>query len=310
MKSVTPIVIIIAAISASCVIDENRQGQFVSATELATKAAEYHYTGKYCTDCHDQIPQESGDKFLKFNGDFNILCKCHQPENYVHPVNIEPPQEKKIKIPAEFPLQKGKITCLTCHDIYWQCQKRRADQNSLRGRPFPKKSDFCYKCHNKAAYMKLDVHDQLDSKGKIIIEKCLFCHPDKPDESRERYKDVKFVGDLAMLCQRCHVIRGNHSGNFNHLVKPSAETLARMQAIEKEFGIILPLDENGQLTCSTCHNPHDKGVIRGESPAARGAGSKYRQRLPGGKLCVECHQAKFGRPMAPVRNTDVVYRID
>ena len=135
----------------------------------------------------------------------------------------------------------------------------------------------------------LDIHIQLNAKGEIIVDKCLYCHSDKPDENRARYKDVKFIGDLEMLCQRCHQIRGNHAGNFNHLVKPSAKALARMQAMEKKFGIILPLDENGQLTCITCHNPHGKGVIRAESPAARGAGSKYRQRLPG-RLCIECHQ--------------------
>lgn len=294
MKNVTPAVIIIAviiiaAIFASCVIDENRQGQIVSATKEATKAAEYHYTGKYCTDCHDQIPQEGGNKFLKFSGDFNILCKCHAPANYIHPVGIEPSHGKKVTIPAELPLQKGKITCLTCHDIYWQCQKRRVDKNSLRGTRSPKRSDFCYKCHDKASYMKLDLHTQLNPRGKIIVEKCLYCHTDKPDESRARYKDVKFIGDLEMMCQRCHLIRGNHAGNFNHMVKPSPRALARMQAMEKKFGIILPLDENGQLTCITCHNPHDKGVIRAESPAAKGAGSKYRHRLPG-RLCVECHQ--------------------
>ena len=288
MQNVTAAVIIIAAIFFSCVLDENRQGQFVSATE-ATKAAEYHYTGKYCSDCHEQIPQEGGNKFLKYNSDFNILCKCHAPANYIHPVGIEPSQEKKIKIPAELPLQKGKITCLTCHDIYWQCKKRRVEKNSLRGTPFPKRSDFCYKCHNKASYMMLDIHNQLDSNGKIIVKKCLYCHADKPDESRARYKDVKFIGDLEMLCQRCHVIRGSHSGNFNHMVRPSASTLARMQAVEIKFGIILPLDENGQLTCITCHNPHDKGVIQADIPSAKGAGSKYRHRLPE-RLCLVCHQ--------------------
>ena len=139
----------------------------------------------------------------------------------------------------------------------------------------------------------LDVHKQINAQGKLIVETCLYCHTDRPDVSRERYKDVKFIGDLEPLCRRCHVIRGNHSGNFNHSVRPSPLTLARMQAIEKEFGIILPLDENGKLTCITCHNPHQSGVIRPESPAARGADSKYRHRLPGNRLCIECHQAKY-----------------
>ena len=135
----------------------------------------------------------------------------------------------------------------------------------------------------------LDIHTQLNAGGNIMVETCLYCHTAKPDENRARYEDVEFIGDLEMICQRCHAIRGNHAGNFNHLVKPSAQALARMQTMEKKFGIILPLDENGQLTCITCHNPHDKGVIRAESPSAKGAGSKHRQRLPG-RLCSECHQ--------------------
>ena len=291
MKNLTPAVIILAAIFVSCVIDERRQGQIVSATEDATKAAEYHYTGKYCADCHVKIPKEGGNKYLKYGGDFNILCKCHLKEanNYVHPINIVPSQEKRAKIPAGLPLQDGKVTCLTCHDIYWQCQKRRVDKNSLRGTPISKKSDFCFECHDETDYVMLNPHTQFNPWGKIITEKCLFCHTERPDENRDRYQDVKFIGDLEMICQRCHVIRGNHSGNVNHLVKPSTKALARMQAMEKEFGIILPLDKNGRLTCITCHNPHDKGVIRADSPAAKGAGSKYRHRLPG-RLCLECHQ--------------------
>lgn len=296
MRNVTPAAIIIAAILWGCVIDEDRQGQqrqTVFGTADLTRAAAYHYTGKYCSDCHEQIPREGGNQFLKYNGNFNILCKCHTPQNYIHPVNIAPSPEIMANIPAELPLQKGKITCLTCHDIYWQCQKRRVDKNSLRGKRSPSKSDFCYNCHNKADYAKLDVHKQIDSNKRIVVETCLYCHTEKPDETLARYEDVKFIGDLGMLCQRCHVIRGNHSGNFNHMVKPRPTTLARMQAMEKEYDIILPLDESGKLTCITCHNPHDKGVIRADSPAARGAGSKYRHRLPG-ELCVQCHHAKLG----------------
>lgn len=291
MKTLAPVIIVISSLLVSCVIDETRQGQLVSATENTTKTAEYHYTGKYCSDCHEQIPQEGGNKFLKFKGDFNKLCKCHvqAPDNYIHPVGVVPSQEKKIKIPVELPLQEGKITCLTCHDIYWQCQKRRVDKNSLRGSPFPKRSDFCYKCHDDSSYMMLNPHSQLNAWGKIIVEKCLYCHSEKPDETREHYRDVQFIGDLETICQRCHVIRGNHAGNVDHMVKPSPKMLARMQTMEQEFGIILPLDENGQLTCITCHNPHDKDVIQAESPAAKGAGSKYRHRLPG-SLCAECHQ--------------------
>jgi hypothetical protein len=292
MKRLSPAIIIvltsILAILVSCAIDEQPGLDQSIPTE---EAAEYHYTGKYCTDCHEQIPKEGGNKFLKYDGDFNILCKCHlkEPGNYIHPVDIVPSVEKKTKLPAEMPLQEGKISCLTCHDIYWQCQKRTVDKISLRGAPYPKRSDFCYQCHDETSYMMLDPHVQLNAWGKIIDERCLYCHTEKPDEKRANYEDVQFIGNLEVICQRCHVIRGNHAGNVNHLVKPSAKALARMQAMEKEFGIILPLDADGKLTCITCHNPHDKGVIPAERPAAKGAGSKYRHRLPD-RLCVECHK--------------------
>ena len=291
MKTVTLVGILIAAMLVGCVIDERRQGQIVPSTEKETKAAEYHYTGKYCADCHEQTPQEGGNKFLKYDGDFNRLCKCHveAADNYIHPVGMQPSDEKKAKIPPELPLEEGKVTCLTCHDIYWQCQKRRVDKNSLRGAPSPKRSDFCYECHNDTNYEMLDPHSQLNAWGKIIEEKCLYYHTEKPDVNRAQYKDVQFIGDLEVICQRCHVIRGNHAGNVNHLVKPSTKMSARMHAMEKEFGIILPLDEKGQMTCITCHNPHDKGVIQADNPSAKGAGSKYRHRLPD-TLCVECHQ--------------------
>lgn len=85
------------------------------------------------------------------------------------------------------------------------------------------------------------------------------------------------------------MISGNHAGNFDHMVKPSARMLSVMKNMEEKFGIILPLDSEGKMTCATCHNPHDTGVIPPESPASKGAGSKYRHRLPE-RLCIECHQ--------------------
>jgi len=131
-------------------------------------------------------------------------------------------------------------------------------------------------------------HKQLDARGKIEPGKCLYCHVSKPDEERSAKKEAKLIGELTLICQKCHAITGNHSGNNNHLVKPSAKLLARMQQMENRFSIILPLDDEGKLTCATCHNPHQKGVIQEDKPSAKGAGSKFRHRLPN-KLCMECH---------------------
>jgi len=253
---------------------------------------EFHFTGKYCTECHEQTPKRGGNRYLKFGGDYNLLCKCHlkTPGSYIHPTDIKPSDEKRTKIPAGFPLEEGKVTCLTCHDLYRQCQKQSFDRVSLRGVPYPKTTDFCFKCHDQKNYVQLDPHEQLDKKGDIVTEKCLYCHTEVPDAKQADLEDPKLVGDLEVLCQRCHfhLARRMQSSKFSHMTKPTAKTIATMKKMEEQLGILLPLDARGQTTCATCHNPHEEGVIPAESPGAKGASAKYGLRLPE-PPCIACH---------------------
>lgn len=253
-----------------------------------TTPGNYHYSGKYCTDCHEKEPGIKGKK-LKYNGNFNLLCKCHfeDYELYIHPVDIEPSKEKKI--PPSFPLRNGKVVCTTCHNVFLQCQESPFKKTSLRGAPYGRRYDVCYVCHNAKDYEMLNPHKQLDSEKKIIAEQCLYCHIEMPDEKYSGSKDIVLKTSIAVLCQRCHNIKGNHSGNVNHILKPSAKILKQMKKMEEQFNIILPLDSDGKLTCATCHNPHEKGVIDSDKPSSKGADEKYRHRLPG-RICTECHQ--------------------
>lgn len=251
-----------------------------------------HYTGRYCSECHEKKPVKGGNPYLKYNGNYRILCRCHHgmSPGYCHPLDINSKLDRKLPIPAGFPLTNGKFTCNTCHDVYRQCQKRLFDRQSLRGAPYERRTDFCYRCHDKKKYQKLNPHHQISSDGRLKVEMCLYCHAKKPDQKTATYKDVTFIGNTRALCRRCHDIKGDHPGNFNHMAaRPSAEALQRMAAMKKKFHIILPLAADGKMTCVTCHNPHEKGVIAANKPSAKGAGSKYRLRLPG-KMCIECHQ--------------------
>lgn len=250
-----------------------------------------HFNAKYCLQCHEQLPDKTNHKvYLKSGFAPETTCRCHFTSNIrcPHPSGIRPAETQDIHVPSDFPLKNGEITCSTCHDIYQQCRQQALKDSFLRGNPYFSRSDICFRCHNKKNYEKLNPHIQLDAKGVVQTETCLFCHVAQPIEKKSGSEKTELIGAVELLCRRCHVISGNHSGNFNHMVKPSAKLLARMQAMEKQFAIKLPLDEKGALTCATCHNPHDKGILSDQNPAAKGAGSMFRHRLPD-RMCIECH---------------------
>lgn len=276
--------------------DEKKQDNTWPASEVLTDATDVHYTGKYCTACHEQAPQK-GDKYLKYQEDFKQLCRCHYKavERDVHPVGMEPSKEIRARIPDNFPLQNGKIDCITCHDILAQCRDSTADdmftrtKKFLRGAPYKKRTDFCFKCHNAIKFKKYNPHKHLDANGDVIGLTCLYCHKEIPDTKQAEFEDIKLIGNLDMLCDRCHNKIDEQSLHASHMRRPSAKVFASIKQLENKFGIILPLNEEGKITCVTCHNPHEKGVIPSERAGARGADEKYRHRIPE-NICLQCHQ--------------------
>jgi hypothetical protein len=135
-----------------------------------------HFTGKYCSECHERTPVKGGDTYLKYNGDYQLLCnRCHHglSPGYCHPLDIHSELRRALTIPDDFPLKDGKFTCNTCHDIYRQCVMRRFDRYTLRGAPYPRKTDFCYRCHDKKKYPALDAHRQIRAGGALETRMCL-----------------------------------------------------------------------------------------------------------------------------------------
>jgi len=280
---------------------------FVDPT--VTSATNPHFSGKFCSECHREKPRPGGPLSLVFGDDFTRTCRCHgyTAGTYIHPVNIVPSPDKRALIPAEFPLQDGKITCATCHEIGLQCQDDQStkllNKAFLRGAPYATRTGLCRRCHERGRYKAFDPHEQLDDDGRIIEEKCLYCHVETPDVNLFTFGDrgakslharkVKFIGDLKVLCNRCHPKQGYmHPINADHFREPSAKIRATMRQSERSLGVSLPLDYDGKVTCSTCHNPHERGVIPREKAASKGAGEKYRLRVPGlaGQMCKACHQ--------------------
>jgi hypothetical protein len=142
---------------------------------------------------------------------------------------------------------------------------------------------------NLSPLKKLDPHDQLNADGEIIAEKCLYCHTEKPNERNATFENIKLVGDIKMICRRCHNILDKHPAGENHFRIPDIKMLKMIKRVETSYNVTLPLDYKGRVTCITCHNPHERGVIPNERKGAKGAGKKHRQRLAG-IMCNACHE--------------------
>ena len=273
--------------------DKENVKPFVSKVPPTT---DIHYSAQYCTECHARVPRKGSHLQLRYGGDYQQLCRCHYSasQNYIHPVDMVPSQDLKSAIPPVFPLQKGKVTCATCHDIVVQCQDRQSDkiflkeQKFLRGAPYDSMMAICYQCHNKADYQMYNPHLQLNARNEIDKQSCLYCHAEIPDEKATRLEDARLIGNMEALCIRCHTREPLQNFHAKHLRKPSDEVLATIKSMEAQHGILLPLGEAGNVTCATCHNPHQKGVIPDRRLAARGAGQTRRHRLQQ-DMCIKCH---------------------
>ncbi len=211
-----------------------------------------------------------------------LACHASYTSNH-HPVDFRPADSSKVSLP----LFRGEIQCLTCHE-----EDHKGGTNCLRGGPYTERRDICFKCHSKGEYTAIDPHFMLDSEGKIekINGKpiCLVCHAVQPNPVTDRTEDVKFRADVAFLCWRCHAPMVNSVLMDHFRLKPSISQLQYIQEKTQELGVTIPLVPRQRITCSTCHNPHQKGVIMYQ-PSARGADSPNKLRLPTPTLCLVCH---------------------
>ncbi len=292
------------SVSSITLANNDSQQDLLFINPGVTTETNVHFNEHYCTECHLQRPNKGDAVQLRYEN-YTLACRCHgyTSDTYTHPVDIPLSAEKLATIPAEFPLTNNKITCTTCHNMALQCEPKfefkRHNKAFLRTDPSLGRTFLCFQCHQEKQYKMLDPHKQLDASGAINSESCLYCHETKPDvesatlESRENGEDtVHLVGDLEVLCLRCHNNKaGNHPLSTNHRVKPSEKVSTRMHWSEKNLSIILPLNDEGKITCITCHNPHELGVIPTEKAASAGASDKGRLRKAwgGGSICVACH---------------------
>jgi predicted CXXCH cytochrome family protein len=297
----------------------HQQQSFAQAQEIPRLIAEGrlspkqipnpHWRADGCPACHRGTPTKSAVKLR--DTDMNRLCNtCHEaisPHSYIHPVGMTLSREMESGMPKSFQQavkrDNGKLTCNTCHDLPMQCLPARTRERGLnplffRDGPFKARTELCYRCHQARAYARLNPHDQLSDTGVLREDRCLVCHqhvPDRTGVEDAREVDFTVTGDLSSLCTGCHLWIPHPGGAFsfssregpNHLVVPSDGVARRMQRMQREHNITLPLDpHSGKVTCGTCHNAHEQGVL----PAAAGKGADSKARLRGPDMCGLCHE--------------------
>jgi len=239
-----------------------------------------------CSGCHEA----AGAKVVEAaspaeTGSSKFCLDCHKYRLNHHPVNFTPAEP----VNQAFPLYQGQITCLTCHEIHGG-PENKGTSGLLRGGPYPDRRKFCFECHSKERYAGINPHQMLDDHGKLRTVNrqrvCLLCHQLEPDPGIDEANTVLFRADVSFLCWRCHPPM--HAETLNrHLFKvPSAAVLSSINRPEIAARYTLPLVPRGRITCSTCHNPHEVGIIA-PGPAAAGADSLHR--LRDDDICQGCH---------------------
>jgi hypothetical protein len=97
--------------------------------------------------------------------------------------------------------------------------------------------------------------------------------------------DLRYTDTLTALCISCHQM-GPHPTQ-DHLVPMTKAMLEDLRIFEEQRMVRLPLDEE-RVTCVTCHNPHERGLLKG--PAGIGADEEKRMRLTTfNEQCTPCH---------------------
>jgi len=309
----------ISALVAALIIGPVSSGQ--EAARKAEPVENPHGDLAACSRCHSSPAGRRGN--LRFEGNVSQLClSCHDglhAGREGHPVDVVPTATTASRISPEFPLDNGMLTCSTCHDIVRQCKTGRPvagpQQDFLRGPEALHGLKFCFHCHSAESNRPFNAHDQL-AAGKPKTEACIWCHTGVPDvNARSQENDSHALRSRSYaMCSNCHTVAEGHPNDAPHMgATPSAEMMWYMSAYEiqprmnlplkqlveyvraaRRMPRSIPLDEQGRITCYSCHNPHEQGLLPAQNPRSTGSERKQAEnhRLRGrkGQFCTACHQ--------------------
>jgi len=223
-----------------------------------------------CQSCHAAHGSQA-DKLLVLAASDNALCvSCHEKlrpgqwgeAGHTHPINAPlstDVQRQAIREMGTHAGPRGTLACLSCHRLHDSPAKAKLLADTLSS------SRLCLRCHPDRASVAGTLHDlrktaptTRNSLGQTAEDSgpCSACHT--PHQSAR--PPVVAKGDPTGTCLACHAdgrlaaVKGsgthfNHPDDVSRAKLPDGLSLAVLA--EKSD------PERAQLTCNTCHNPHD-----------------------------------------------------
>ncbi|MCC7291418.1 MAG: hypothetical protein IT449_05065 [Phycisphaerales bacterium] len=277
--------------------------------DARSRTANPHGSTSGCSACH--VPQTGPPRAIP-RDTVDLLClSCHdglRATREPHPIGRRADGTQLTRPPADWPLTADRLSCLTCHDVVRQCAASslpRGDRPNLLRVP-PDGKSFCGTCHVAASAPRHNPHRMTDADGTIDGPTCRFCHTETMPFGAEaaRTGDARLTAREVTLCGACHARHVDffEPGHLGVQAPPGMLERLRRSAADPNFAArrgasaTLPLDSDGRVTCSTCHNPHERGVFPVEHALSDGALSfpksahtEPRMRAHPPDLCGACH---------------------
>jgi hypothetical protein len=275
-----------------------------AAFSVAAAADNPHWKAGTCNVCHDSDAPTADNLALKTTPGFAVCSDCHDGLDaevcrHRSDISVTPERLAGFDEAIQAGVTDNSVACTTCHEMKPHCaldvKQRYRNPSFLRGTPFDSRSEQCFACHERSTYRQPSPHRQ--GRGTKFKENlCIFCHEVVPElDADGQWKPVHFATDepLSKLCSGCHNVGPHPSSSVTgktgwfHMSVPDQEFNERMGQTVATLGGNLPLDPNtGEMTCATCHNPHDPRLAG--FPAAETPGEDTRLRYD--DICGACHE--------------------
>ncbi len=154
--------------------------------------------------------------------------------NTHHPINI--PMNGKTNLP----LKNEKIWCTTCHTEHTSSPAAIPNYLKLSYK------NLCMNCHadkgsSDKNHMGMNLYKDSTKMPGITVDSCSSCH-----SMHFAQQGLTIYLDSTM-CTKCHAEKRKQM----HKLMPMMAALAASQKIRLE---------NEQLTCQTCHSPHNEKI--------------------------------------------------